>query len=161
MNARRRLLLSLLPLTITACGFRLRGETRLPSDFSPVYIDSDDLTAADRALLRSELERAGARVVDQPEAANRLWLRIDATEPRSIASSSPTAVSLWRIGLRIDFGLQDAEGRDRVPAQSLSEETSLELDSDNPLATRSRLEQAQWRLRQGLLRELVFRLVSR
>ncbi len=161
MKARRRLLLGLLPLLTVACGFRLRGEPRLPRDFSPMYIDSVDLSAAGRALLRSELERAGARVVEQPEGANHLWVQLDSLKPRSVASSSPSAVSLWRIEMRVDFGLRDAEGRERVEAQSLRESTSLELDSDNPLTARSRLQQAQERLRQGLLRELVFRLGHR
>jgi len=153
----RRLLLLLPLLLLTACGFQLRGEARLPAGFSPIRIDAPDLNSAERALLRSELERAGARIVDQAEGANRLWVGISPPERRAIASSRQSSLSLWRVEIRLDYRLQAPDGEPLIPAGSLSESASIELD-DNPLTARVRLEQLAWRLRQALIRQLAFRL---
>ncbi len=154
----RRLLLILLPLLIAGCGFHLRGETRLPDSWSPIYMDAEDFTAVDRSLLRSELERAGARVVDRPDGASRLWIELQPLTRRSVASSSLSSVSLWHIELSLDYGLEGPDGREIIPRSTLRESTSIELDTDNPLTARSRLQHVEWRLRQALIRQLVFRL---
>ncbi len=154
----RRLLLLLIPLLLAACGFQLRGEAHLPTEFSPLFIDAEDFPAADRALLRAELERAGATVADGPNGVNRLWIRLQPRELRGVASSSLGSVSLWRIELRLEYGIDDASGAPLRGPRSLDESTRVELDDDNPLTARRRLDQAEWRLRQVLIRRLVFDL---
>ncbi len=74
------------------------------------------------------------------------------------ANSSLSCVSLWHIELSLDYGLEAPDGCEIIPRSTLRESTSIELDTDNPLTARSRLQQAEWRLRQALIRQLVFRL---
>ncbi len=159
MPSRRLLLLGLLlPALLGACGYHLRGEPRDLSRYSPLFIDTEDLSAADLALLRAELERAGARVVEPGQAAHRLWIELSPVQRRSLADSGLSTISLWRVGMSLDFGLDGADGSPLLPRQSLTESDRVELDNDNPLMARSRLEQAEWRLRQALIRRLVLRL---
>jgi LPS-assembly lipoprotein len=157
----RRLLILLPLLLLAACGFQLRGEARLPAEFSPIHVEAADLDSAERSLLRSELERAGARIAEQPEGANRLWIGVSPLARRAIASSRQSSLSLWRVEIRLDYRLQAPDGKPLIPAGSLTESASIELDDDNPLTARTRLEQLAWRLRQALIRQLVFRLGNR
>lgn len=115
----RLLLLAILMLGLTACGFHLRSALRLPPDLGPVRVVAPDPYSPIADELSVALERAGATAAPEGAKAGVATLRIHTEKWASIPISVDQFGRAQEYSLRyaVVFSLDKADGRNLVPQQ--------------------------------------------
>ena len=150
--------LLILLFSLSACGFHLRGYSKLPDILSPIRIVAPDLDSAQKDRLSRRLIQAGARLA-QEDAINpvRLTVSIEAMPERSIADSAGSGTTILRIARQLRYSLRmpdDVATEPGVLVRSLD----FEQDNKNLLAAQSEKKAALLSLERDLFDQLIFRL---
>ena len=100
-------------LALAACGFRLRGTAELP--FQSLYVPGAN-TGIALDLKRNIEAGTGAKVVDNPAAADAVLVFTQETREKEILSLTSTGrVREFQLRYRVGFRVHDAKGADYVP----------------------------------------------
>jgi LPS-assembly lipoprotein len=153
------LILVWLTLTLSACGFHLRGDVQIDPVYSPLIIEPGNLSADQQDMLRQALLRASAIIVDDSsKQANRLQLNVSKLLARNVARSNVTAVTLVQLTMTLQFSLLDATGHALVDAREITESMEIERDDNNLLVHQQQLDRAAQRLYRQLLKRMISQL---
>lgn len=151
------LILILLLLT-AACGFKLRGQSKLPSQLQTVYVNSTQPYGQFTDTLKNRLEVYGVKVVDEPQQA-QLQLRVrpgNLEHKVTNASVSGDTQTYW-LTYSVVFELADSQGNIILPQKPLTV-------GRNYVATRDQIRSDNHEIiliKQQMERELVDRLFNR
>ncbi len=138
MNTSRPLLslLTLLAaLSLSACGFHLRGSTpdsRL--SFTSVHVEAPSGTPLEREL-RSAIRAGGTPLVADPKSA-AVTLRIlsQAQEKKILTLNAQGQVREFSLTYRMVFEVADPSGRKLLPAQEIALQSLLSYSESQALA---------------------------
>lgn len=120
----RLLLIAVVALALSACGFHLRDGVALPSDLGPVRVVTSDPYSALGESLAQALERAGATPAGKPAKEG-----VDSASTLNILSerwaSTPISVDQYgraqefTLRYAVVFALRQGDGRILVPQQAV------------------------------------------
>ncbi len=150
--------LSLVILSLTACGFHLRGNAQIPGWLNPVYLEAGELNEDQLALIKRSLNRASAELSDFPAAANRLFIRFEAGEIQKLAESSLADIERIRLTMSLYYRISNPLGEWLIEDRQITQSEELELDSTNVLSHEGLISKSRQALQQGLLRTMIFQL---
>lgn len=145
-------------LTVSSCGFHLRGPAQISDRFNPLYIEPGQLDPSEQVFLKSALNRAGARLSDSEETANHLMVTFSPLKQRNLAQSSPTGVQLVQLSMQLDYRVQATSGDWLVESRQISHNTQIELDNTNVLSHEKLLKSGHKNLQKNLLRSMINQL---
>jgi len=143
---------------LTACGFRLQGDTdALPAATATTYLDTDDPYSDFYASLRDVLRDRGAEVVESLQDATAV-LRIieDESGQRILSVSARNVPREYEIFYLVTFSLE-ANGDELMPPQSILVTRSYTFDETQVLGK----AEEERELRLALARNLATRVVRR
>ena len=152
------LVLMLAVLTLTACGWRLRGSVSLPEQIQKInLIQLADYGGFNKRLIKA-LESAGAEVVESKVGADVSIsvIKID-LDKKSAAVDSQGRTIAQDISLNLIYSLQDNEGNILAEQEDMRQSRIYRFDPDNVLA----MEREESRVVSGLIDEMVAALISR
>lgn len=155
----RILVVFVVTIGLTACGFRLAGTSNLPQNLSSMVLVDSGLNQQQQDALRRRLTRAGAELKnrDDPDAV-RLKISLKVLPDRRLVSSASDGKSVERLTRSLDFSLVSASGEVLVPTRTLTQQNDIVLDDDNLLASvrerASVLEDLEQDLFEQLIRQL-------
>ena len=152
-----RLLLTILVLSLSACGFQLRGTASLP--FETLYIPkSTGGVALD--LKRNIQSGTRTKVVDNEKSAQALMALSGETKFRNILSLSGAGrVRELQLIYRINLRVHDGKGGEFIPLTTLSISRDLTYNDTDVLAKEAE-EAAIYREMQADLVQQVLRRLS-
>lgn len=111
----RQLIIGLCLLSLTACGFQLRGNYQLPPTLQHVAIDAPQFSEfAEHAKQRFEL--AGATVVAAGDNLTRIEILNDDLSRRTLSLSASGQVAEYELIYKVSYVLVNAAG-ERRPMQ--------------------------------------------
>jgi LPS-assembly lipoprotein len=115
-------------LSLSSCGFKLRGEVEIPPDLSPMYVQAGGGSPVAQAL-RDRLRGTQARLTDSAKDA-KLVLRIQSERrgARVVAVDRNGKVLSYDLQYRVTFDAVGVDGQGRMPQQ----EIDLVRSFDNP-----------------------------
>ncbi len=130
-------------LSLTACGFQLRGSAPLP--FQSIYVQA--APASQFATLLKRAVRAGSstRLADQPaEAEVVLQILNELQEKQILSLGGGGRVSEYQLRYRVSYRLTDSKNREHIPATeillkrdfSFSDEQALSKETEEALLYR-------------------------
>jgi LPS-assembly lipoprotein len=152
-----RLLLTFLVLSLSACGFQLRGTAALP--FDTLYIPNTTGGIA-LDLKRNIQSGTRTRVVEDPKAAQALLDLSGETKFRNILSLSGAGrVRELQLVLRVNLRVHDGKGGEFVPLTTLSITRDLTYNDTDVLAKEAE-EAAIYREMQSDLVQQILRRLS-
>jgi LPS-assembly lipoprotein len=131
-ESRLRIVLAVLVLTLSACGFQLRGTASLP--FETLYIPKAD---AGIALDLKRYIQSGSRtvVVNDPKSAEALLELSGETRFRNILSLSGAGrVRELQLVYRVNLRVHDGKGGEFLPATPFSITRDLTYNDSDVLA---------------------------
>jgi LPS-assembly lipoprotein len=106
-------------LSLTACGFQLRGGAPLP--FQSLYVQA--APASQFATLLKRAVRAGSggtRLTDQPgEAEVVLQIMNELQEKQILSLGGGGRVSEFQLRYRVSYRLTDSKNREHIPASEI------------------------------------------
>lgn len=146
-------------LLLSACGFKLRGSVELPPVLQDTYIESNNPFTGMARSLRSELEVAGANVLEDKEAATAiLVIHNERSENRVLSVGSSGRATEYELFDEVGFSLQDADGKSLVAPQTLRQTRDLVFDENELLGKVSEAEGIHRQMRASLARQIIMRI---
>lgn len=143
----------MLSLIVSACGFHLRGQLPLPEAVSVIYVD------ADRSDFKQELEDylrgAGARLVDEPSQAKAiLQIADEYAEREALTLNTDGRATSYKLFYTVEYLLAD-EKQELLKQGIVQEQRQYSFDSGQAV----RQESEENELLEEMYKELALKLV--
>jgi len=151
----RSLAISLLLLTLTACGFHLRGAVQLPAELNEMALRDAKPPTDILPELRRALVSEGIRLSET--APRVLQLVGERYGKRVLSVDSVGRAQEYGLSYTVDFALLDESGALWLAPQSVTETRDLLFDANAVLGTAG--EEAQ--LRAEMRRDAVLQILQR
>ena len=149
------LMVLILTMALSACGFQLRGQYTLP--FASVYVSSPGASVVTTALKR-ELTNSPARLMPTPKDADAQLNIIEDRRDRQILSLSGAGrVREYELKLRVSYQLVDAKGSVFIPTSEIQLSRILSYDDSRIIAK----QQEEALLYQDMERDAVGQILRR
>lgn len=154
-----RLALLMLVTVFTACGFHLRGDVALAPVLEDTYLKSKEPYSGISAALRNTLQSAGARLVSDPEQASAVLHVINSRSLRRVLSvGSGGKASEYELYEEVTFALEDNQGNELLPAQTLKSIRDLVFDETELLGKVAEAEDIKRQMQRNLARQILTRI---
>lgn len=159
-------LIAVLNLGLSACGFHLRGTT---SAALPEGLDRLRLTMADSRLayppvlveVRNALQGVeGVSVANQQERAPLLTLFGEYFDTQVVAVDRGGRATAYLLNYKVSFKLADAQGRELLPAQSVKLQREYTFDRLNVLAKEREEEYLKLEMQRDAAQQILRRLAA-
>jgi LPS-assembly lipoprotein len=125
-------------LMLSACGFQLRQELKLPASLQVIRVEIVDPYTAIDGYLEEALKRAGASVVmtaDTPSARLRISSLSQARNPLSVDAAG--RAQEYELVYSAEFDVVDAENQQVVPKQRIDLRRDYLFDTARALGNRA------------------------
>jgi LPS-assembly lipoprotein len=159
MNTLRVLGLVLLTVLLTACGFQLRGEARLPVGMQHVHIQgADPLSPLGRDLAKA-LARSGATIADRVEdGVSVLKITANALSTDVLSVGGNARATEYTIRYHVEFVLEDAAGRGLLPVQVIDLTRDFTFDASQALGVAAEQDLLTKELQREMVQAILRRL---
>ena len=159
MRVTLHLLVFILALAVSACGFQLRGSYSLP--YESLYIGVPDVSVVGAGLKRQIRSSGSTRLTDTAQEAQAIFLQTaEAKEPIILSLSSAGRVREKRLRYRFAYRVVDNKGRDLV-VPGMVELTRDLTYSDSDVLAKAQEEDLLWRdMENDLVQQLMRRLAT-
>jgi len=155
----RVLIYLLLALALSACGFRLAGNTSLPQELARIHLITTDFSEPQRDALLARLRRAGAEVALEPLAqAMQLRVRLEVLPNRRLLTSASDGTTVERVARALEFSLKDMSGDNLVAGKTIRQQKDIVLDQDNLLSSTVERENVIQDMESALFNQLIHQL---
>ena len=158
-SLRIALVVLLVSLSLSACGYRLAGTADLPPELSSIYLVTNNISESQSRALQRSLENGGATVVsqlDQQSVQLNVSLKVEPT--RQLATSARDGAIVRRVTRGLTFTVKAADGQTIAATQTLSQQKDVSLNDDNLAASNREQETVTLELEQSLFDQLIRQL---
>jgi LPS-assembly lipoprotein len=142
---------------LSACGFHLRGNSQIAERYNPINVQRDQLSDQQWRQLKSALINASA-TLSEAQDAQRLRVRFTRLKDNKLTASSSANVELVQLAMQLKFSVLDVQGNLLMQPQELTQNRTVELDSDNVLSQQDSINSAVVELEKDLIRSMIYRL---
>lgn len=160
----RRIAALLLAALLAGCGFHLRGASAvtLPPELSVMRVTMGGGYPPLLVDMRNALLALGAvRLTDDVSAsAPVLRLSGESSVSEVLAVDSSGRVSAYLLNYRVDFALDDSDGKPLMPVQTVKLQREYTFDRLNVLATEKQSDFLQSEMRRDATQQILRRLAS-
>ena len=160
MKLTRLLLIILLPLLLTACGFQLRGDADLPEQMAKTHMAIDDPYSTLARRVHTMLEQNGVKFVAPGQATAILEIPENRVLTQVLTIADNARVREYRISHTVQFRLTDADGNELMEMQTFRQTREISFDEQKILASSREQEYLKEDLAENLARQMVNRLES-
>ncbi|WP_417583478.1 LPS assembly lipoprotein LptE [Nitrincola sp.] len=147
------LLLALLLLLLSGCGFKLRGLYDIPESLKQVTLLSDSNDSRLENILKQALEANGVEITGQ--APYRIELMEQRFDRRTLSLDSSARASEYELRGEVTFRVTNQDGEELLPARSLISERSYNVDSSNITASDSQEPVLRQQMHQDLAQQIM------
>ena len=148
-------LITVLLLTMTACGWHLRGSAGNTLNFDHMYIRIANQRSALLRQLSKQLEASGVELVDLAAEANyQLIISNENSDRRAATVSAAARVSELWLTESAHFTVLDNQNTPVIPSTRVTVERIFEYDERNVLATTDETQLLKREMRSDLARQI-------
>ncbi|HET9031708.1 MAG TPA: LPS assembly lipoprotein LptE [Dokdonella sp.] len=159
MKAHRITAIVLLAILLSACGFHLREEVRLPTGMQRLAIQGVDALSPLGRDLRKALTRSGAQIVEgsaQPSAVLRIGNNTIRTDVLSIGGNA--RANEYTIRYHVEFDVVDASGTSMLSMQTLELSRVFTFDASQALGIAAEQDLLTNELQRDMVQAILRRL---
>lgn len=148
---------AVLSIALSACGWHLRGDVRLPESFASTYVSTEDEYTDFYRELRKALIASGVNVTSQPSATGAIVrIRSDVAGQRVVAVSARNTPEEFQVFYAVDYSL-DVDGAEWLASQHVELTANYSYDTSVVLAK----QREQRTMQEALAREVASQVVRR
>lgn len=141
-------------LSLSACGFHLRGNIPLSDGIKKMYLSAPE--GAFKDLLQERLEYLGATITKAPEAADVILNVAKAGTSRTVGTLDEFGkVNSYNISFKVNYTLVDSAEKPIRPSKRLSESRRYNFSAENVIQSES--EEAS--LIEDMEQEIVLKII--
>lgn len=159
MKLHRLFVIALFTLAVSACGFHLREEVRLPSGMQRVSIEGADSFSPLGRDLRKALTRAGAQVVEgsaERSAVLRIGRNAFKTDVLSVGGNA--RANEYTIRYHVEFDVVDAAGTSLLALQTIDLSRDFVFDSSQAIGIAAEQDVLTDELQRAMVQAIMRRL---
>ena len=137
MKKTRLFLLVLLCMSLTACGFQLRGQHSIPSVLQKITLNSESGSSEFDRSLRLALKGAGISIIDEEEASAEIYnLKVNKITSSDIelARDSSNDISQLQRTLSSHYFIREIDGKSVYGPRQISTTRALTNQNDDASA---------------------------
>ena len=150
MPGRSVVVLLCVALSLSACGWRLQGSSRLSQTMTVTYVDAEDRYTEFNRALRDRLRASGAKLVDRAgEATAVVKIIKDESGQRVLSVSARNTPEEYEVFYTVEYSVASG-GTELIPPQRL--ELTRDYSYDTAAVLAKQREQAV--LREALAQDL-------
>jgi LPS-assembly lipoprotein len=144
---------------LTACGFQLRGQAKLP--FETLYVAIPAVSPLGTELKRNIIAGTHTKLVNTPGEAQAILELISEERGKTILSFDTSGQVLeYQLHYRLKFRVHDARGRDYLPLSEIRLTRDVSYSSSQVLAKESE-EQLLYRdMQSDVVQQILRRLAA-
>jgi LPS-assembly lipoprotein len=151
------LILLAVSLSLTACGFQLRGTAALP--FQSLYVQATPSSQFATLLKRNVRAGSNTRITDQPGDAEVILQVLSELQEKQILSlGGGGRVSEYQLRYRVSFRLTDGKNREHIPATEILLKRDYSFTDDQALSKESEEALLYRDMRNDAVQQMVRRL---
>ena len=158
MNAHRLSALVLLAVLLSACGFHLREEVRLPAGMQRLSLEGADSLSPLGRDLRKALTRSGAQVVEGGERSAKLRIAANQFHTDVLSVGGNARANEYTIRYHVEFDVVSATGTSLLPVQTIELSRDFTFDASQALGIAAEqdllTDELQREMVQAILRKL-------
>ena len=159
IGAVRLALLAFLAVTLTACGFQLRGSTELP--FRTLWVGFSDASPLGTEFKRYIRSGTSTRLVDDPTTAEAKLQVISESREKEILSLDGTGqVRQYTLFYVFVFRVDDGKGRDFIAPTRITLKRDISVDNNTILAKQAEENLLYRDMQSDLVQQLLRRLAA-
>jgi LPS-assembly lipoprotein len=143
---------------VAACGFRPRGAMVVPEGLGPLQVVASDPYSPLADGLARALERNGARAAVEGQSAASLKLLSESIGTNPLSVDQFARVREYVIRYRVEFSLDDAQGRRVVDRQVVELSREYSYDANSSAGSPAEQELLQRELRRDMEAAILRRL---
>lgn len=145
-------------MALTACGFHLRANARLPASMQRVHVTVNGGGDFQRDLARA-LQTSGVTVEDAagPGIAE-LRVPLAAFSTETLSAGGYSRISEFAVRYQVQFSVTDAGGQVLVPLQRIDMSREYSYDATNTVGNSSQVQEIQRSLNGDMVQSILFRL---
>ena len=152
------LLLLALSLSLTACGFHLRGQARIPERMNHTAIMGVSPGSALARALTADLRANGVWIVSSPTRATAVLRIVSWTTHRNVLALTSTGqVAEYQLRMRVTFTVHAMQGHWHISKQTLEIQRQYAYSNSLVLGVNNEAR----RLQRGMVQELANLIVLR
>ncbi len=155
------MVLAVLLASLSACGFRLRGEVELPPELTRLRLDMDESGPRIRRELVSALERGGVTFVP-PGTTDVAVMRVPVNQAstEALSISDQARVTEYAVRHRVELEITAADGAVLMPRQEILLERDFVFDRLDALGVAGQEEALMRDLEREMVRAILRRIES-
>lgn len=152
-----RLLILLMSLLLTACGFHLRGQAGMP--FDTLYLDAANPGTPFIADLRRNLEANNVKLVNTAEQAEVvLNIAVEIPDKQILTLGGSGRVNEFQLRYRVSLRAYDLKQQDWIPAEEIVLRRDYSYDDTKILAKEAEEALLYQSMRSDMVQQIVRRL---
>jgi LPS-assembly lipoprotein len=149
--------IALLVLTLSACGFHLRGQATYT--FNTIYVNASGSPPMGNALRQALDDTGSAKVTDDPAKAQVILDIPSVVDDKEVLSLSQSgAVREYQLVKVVSFRVHDADGNDWLPAGQVVVRRAYTFNETEVLARDAQEQRLLREMTQVVVQQLVRRL---
>lgn len=150
----------LLSLFLSACGFKMRGQTELP--FKQVYTNISRNSSFGIYIYRLlKASSPNTVMVDSPQQADIIITQLSTNKTRTeVSLDADGRVEEYELGLSFQFSVSDAQGHELIPPTTLSASQLLPYNEDEAEAKSAEMLLAYSNMEKSIADRLYRRITS-
>ncbi len=152
---------SLIGLTVTGCGFHLRGPVQLAPALQQMYLQTSDPYGPLARGLTQFLKSSRVHLVSSPNQAKTILKIIKEDTGQQLLSVGGTQQTRqYNLILTVTFQITAPNGTELIPAQTVSETRTIPIQSNQTLAGSNEANNLYRQMRQAIIYDIMSRLSS-
>ncbi len=156
-NIMRSALLLILAVSISACGFHLRGNIPLSDGVKNMFVSAPEGPFKDQ--LEKVLAKAGAELSATEAAADTILVVTRANTRRTVGTLDERGkANSYNLRFRVDYSLLDPVGNNIRPSTTLVESRRYDFDPETVVETEAEEAELQENMEQDLSLRIVRQL---
>ena len=156
MTPIRTTLLTAALLTLTACGFHMRGEVVLPSGLQRVHVQIADPFSPLKRDLEAALKRGGATIEENP-GADVADVIISAVSIGPVARSvgANAYVNEFSMVYHVELQITDAKNKVLIPKQVIEHSREFTFDQTQAIGTTAEQDEIKKEMERDMVQTIV------
>jgi LPS-assembly lipoprotein len=136
MNYLRGLLLGACALALSACGFHMRGEAKLPQGMQHVYVQVSDPFSPLKRDLEAALTRSGATLENKPgDGIADVTISALSLAPIVRSVGANAFVNEFSMVYHVELAITGADGKTLLPKQVIEHSREFTFDQSQAIGT--------------------------
>lgn len=148
-------------LALSACGFQLRGEAKLPADLQRVNVAVSDAFSPLKRDVEAALARSGAMVENTPgDHIAEITLSAVSLAPVVRSVGANATVNEFSMVYHVELSIRGSDGKTLLPTQTIEHSRDYTFDQTQAIGSNAEQDEIKKSMERDMVQAIMFKIAS-